>query len=71
MDKAKLQSQLERCEDEEERRRLEREIKEYDERIERLKQRLEEIAARNKREEGDNSFIRQFNMCEMVVMARV
>ena len=39
--------------------------------IERRKQTLEEIAARIKREEGDNSFIRQFNMCEMVVMTRV
>ena len=37
--------------------------------IERLKQGLEEIAAGNKREEGDNSFIRQFYLCEMVVMA--
>ena len=64
-----LQSQLERCEDEEERRRLERRIREYDEEIEGYKQELEEIAARKKREEGDNSFIRQFNMCEMVVMA--
>ena len=33
------------------------------------KQELEKIAARNKREEGDNSFIRQLNLCEMVVMA--
>ena len=64
-----LQSQLERCEDEEERRRLEREIRECDEEIERCKQELEEIAAGNKREEGDNSFIRQFHLCEMVVMA--
>ena len=39
--------------------------------IERYKQKLEENAARNKREEGDNSFIRQFNVCEMVVMTRV
>ena len=58
-----------RCEDEEKRRRLERVIRECDERIKGWKQELEGIAARNKREEGDNSFIRQFNMCEMVVMA--
>ena len=58
-----------RCEDEKERRRLEGEIRRCDERIESYKQILEEIAAGNKREEGDNSFIRQFNMCEMVVMA--
>ena len=55
--KAELQSQLKRCEDEEKRRDLERRIRECDEETERYKQRLEEIAAEEQREEGDNSFI--------------